>query len=227
MQDPSVRLLVDYFTNKGLPALKEEDQREDWYPDWIDYQAKHQLYASVLSPKRYSSLGHHFSFLKLTRFLEVFAYFSPAHAYSLHVSFLGLAPILMSDNEPLKREAIAKLEGGGLFAFTVSERAHGSELLANEFIVKPAGPASLLAGGAKCYIGNANAACIISILARKGDAGSAGSSKRSPLVFFALRPAETLAFGNVRKIRTLGIRSAFVGEFEVKGHPLPEGDILS
>jgi acyl-CoA dehydrogenase len=227
LQDSSVQLLVDYFRKKGLPTLKEEDRREDWYPDWIDYQAKHQLYASLLSPRRYSSLGHSFNFLKLTRFLEVFAYFSPAHAYSLHVSFLGLAPILMSDNEALKREAIAKLEGGGLFAFAVSERAHGSDLLANEFTVKPVGSAGLLADGAKCYIGNANAACIISVLARKGDAGSAGLSKRSPFVFFALRPAEAAAFQNVRKIRTLGIRSAFVGEFDVKSHPLPEGDILS
>ena len=227
LQDPSVRLLVDYFRKKGLLALKEEDRREDWYPDWIDYQAKHQLYARLLSPRRYSSLDHSFNFLKLAHFLEVFAYFSPAHAYSLHVSFLGLAPILMSGNEPLKKEAIAKLERGGLFAFAVSERAHGSDLLANEFTVKPAGPTGLRADGAKYYIGNANAACIISVLARKGDAESDGLSKRSPLIFFALRPAEAPAFGNVRKIRTLGIRSAFVGEFDVKGHPLPEGDILS
>jgi acyl-CoA dehydrogenase len=227
LQEPSVRLLVDYFRKKGLPALKEEDRREDWYPDWIDYQAKHHLYASLLSPRRYSSLGYSFNFLKLTRFLEVFAYFSPAHAYSLHVSFLGLAPILMSSNEPLKKEAIARLERGGLFAFAVSELAHRSDLLANEFTVKPVGPTGLLADGAKYYIGNANAACIISVLARKGDAESDSLSKRSPLIFFALRPAEAPAFQNIRKIRTLGIRSAFVGEFDVKSHPLPEGDVLS
>ena len=75
------------------------------------YQARHGLYASLLSPERYSSRGHRFDIGRLTRFLEVFAYFSPAHAYSLHVSFLGLFPILMSTNEPLKREAIARLEG--------------------------------------------------------------------------------------------------------------------
>lgn len=227
LQDASVQLLVDYFRKKGLSALKEEDRREDWYPEWIDYQARHQLYASLLSPRRYSTLNYRFNFLKLTRFLEVFAYFSPAHAYSLHVSFLGLAPILMSGNEPLKKEAIAKLEGGGLFAFAVSERAHGSDLLANEFTLKPGGPTGLLADGAKYYIGNANAACLISVLARRGDAESDSLSKRSPLIFFALRPAEAPAFQNVRKIRTLGIRSAFVGGFDVKDHPLPDCDILS
>jgi len=49
LQDPSIRLLVDFFRNKGLQALKREDRQEDWYPDWIDYQAKHKLYASLLS----------------------------------------------------------------------------------------------------------------------------------------------------------------------------------
>src|SRR5213080_733869 len=129
LRDPSLRLLVAFFRTKGLEALKREDRQENWYQDWIEYQAGHKLYASVLSPARYSSLGHRLNLLKLTRFLEAFAYFSPAHAYSLHVSFLGLFPILMSANEQLKREAVARLEGGGLFAFGVSEQSHGSDLL--------------------------------------------------------------------------------------------------
>jgi acyl-CoA dehydrogenase len=225
--DPSLRLLVEFFQNKGLEALKQEDGREEWYQDWIDYQAEHRLYASVLSPERYSRLGYRFSLLKLTRFLEAFAYFSPAHAYSLQVSFLGLFPILMSSNEPLKQEAVALLESGGLFAFGVSERAHGSDLLANEFTVTPAGGAGWLADGAKYYIGNANAAGLISVLAKRGGGAAAGPTKRSPLVFFVIRPGQSPALRKVRKIRTLGVRTAFVGEFEVKGHPFPESDVIS
>ena len=91
-----------------------------------------------MSPKRYSSLGHQFDLRRLTRFVEVFAYFSPAHAYSLHVSFLGLFPILMSSNEALKQEAVGKLEGGGLFALAVSEKAHASELPEITAIATPA-----------------------------------------------------------------------------------------
>lgn len=235
LQDPAIRLLVDFFQKKGLAALKQQDRQEDWYQDWIDYQTRHGLYASLLSPRRYSSRGHRFNLRKLTRFLEVFAYFSPAHAYSLHVSFLGLFPILMSSNEPLKKEAVAKLEGGGLFAFAVSERSHGSDLLANEFMVQAAGQAGeagLRADGTKYYIGNANAACLISVLAKKGNVdgattGAAVSTKRAPFVFFALRPKEAPAFGNVRKIHTLGVRTAFVGEFEVKGHSFSESDVFS
>lgn len=238
LQDRAIRLLVDFFQDKGLETLKQQDRQEVWYQDWIDYQARHGLYASLLSPRQYSSRGHQFDLRRLTRFLEAFAYFSPAHAYSLHVSFLGLFPILMSSNEPLKKEAVAKLEDGGLLAFAVSERSHGSDLLANEFTVQAAGPAvpgstaGLRADGSKYYIGNVNAACLVAVLAKKGDlsgaiAGPAVSTKRAPFVFVALRPKEAPAFGNVRKIHTLGVRAAFVGEFEVKGHTFAESDVIS
>ena len=69
LEDPSVRLLVAFFRNKGLEALKREDRQEDWYQDWIDYQAEHGLYAGLLSPERYSSLGHRLNLLRLLRFL--------------------------------------------------------------------------------------------------------------------------------------------------------------
>jgi acyl-CoA dehydrogenase len=220
-RDPGLGLMADFFRGKGLPALKEEDRQEDWYPDWIAHQAAHGLYASLLSPACYSTRGHRLNVLRLTRFLEAFAYFSPAHAYSLHVSFLGLFPILMSSNEALKREAVARLEGGGLFAFGVSERDHGADLLANEFNVRDTS-AGRVADGAKCYIGNANAAAIISVLGKKG-----GTSRRSPLVLFAMRPQDPPGLRDLRKVRTLGIRGAFVGEFAVDHHPVREGDIIA
>jgi acyl-CoA dehydrogenase len=227
LADPFVRHLLNFFQSKGLAALVLEDQREQWYQDWIDFQAQHGLYAGLLSPKAYSSRGTQLDLLRLTRFIEAFAYFGPAHAYSLQVSFLGLFPIFMSANEPLKREAIAKLKNGGLFAFGVSERNHGSDLLANEFTLKSTSTGAFLAEGSKCYIGNANAACLISVLAKKIPEGSSTVTKRTPFAFFALRPAEAPAFQNLKKIRTLGIRSAFVGEFDVKGHVLPATDVIS
>lgn len=227
LADPYVRLLADFFQAKGLTALALEDCEEKWCQDWIDYQARHGLYAGLLSPRAYSGRGGQLNLFRLTRFLEVFAYFSPAHAYSLHVSFLGLFPIMMSANERLKREAIATLEEGGLFALGVSEREHGSDLLGNEFTVRGTAAAGYRADGSKYYIGNVNAACMISILGKLLPDDAASASKRAPFAFIALRPGQAPAFQNVRKIRTLGIRSAFVGEFEVKGHALSAEDVIS
>ncbi len=215
------------FREQGAGALKDEDQRGQWYEDWIAFQGAHGLYASLLSPKRYSTAGNEFDVPRLTRFLEVFAYFSPAHGYSLQVTFLGLFAILMGSNEGLKREAVAGLEKGALFAFGVSEKEHGSDLLASEFTVATREPGRLVANGSKYYIGNANCASIISILGRKGDDRHANRTRRATPILFALRPAQSKGFGGVRKIGTLGIRSAFVGEFEVKDHPLPETDLIA
>jgi acyl-CoA dehydrogenase len=229
--NPEICKLAEFFRAKGLAAIKDEDARQQWYQDWLDYQAELRLYASLLSPREYSSLGKTFDLLKLTQFLEVFAYFSPAHGYSLQVSFLGLFSILMGSKDELKREAVKALEGGGLFAFGVSEKEHGSDLLSSEFTVTQSttAPDQLIANGSKYYIGNANCAAIVSVLARKlrhGDITTARAN-RAPLALVAIRPAQSRGYRTVKKIETLGIRAAYVGEFAVKDHEVRAGDVIA
>lgn len=225
--DPLIKLLAAFFEAKGLAAIKEEDRAETWYADWLEYQKRHGIYARLISPKEFTSLGGELDLFRLTRFLEVFGYFSAAHGYSLQVSFLGLFPILMGVNVGLKREAVGLLEKGGLFAFGVSEQAHGADLLGNEFTVTATEEGRLTAGGAKYYIGNSNCAEMISILAKRVDQPVKGRVRRAPFVLFVLRPGSCAGFRNNRKIRTLGVRSAFVGGFEVADHLVAEGDIYA
>jgi acyl-CoA dehydrogenase len=227
LNDPPTAKLVEFFQRKGLAALKLEDQREQWYQDWLAYQAEHRLYASVMSPAEFSGLGNRFDVLRYARFLEVFGYFSPAHGYSAQVTFLGLWSILTGDNIALKHEAIAALERGELLAFAVSERAHGSDLLGNEFVLAAADSGGFVANGSKYYIGNANVAAIISVLARQEDSTTTGRARRSPAVLFALRPAQSKSYRNVQKIRTLGVRAGFVGAFDVTDHHLTESDVIA
>jgi acyl-CoA dehydrogenase len=139
----------------------------------------------------------------------------------------------MGSNSALKREAVAALEAGGLLAFGVSEKGHGSDLLGNEFTVSSGGGdlaadgGGFVANGTKYYIGNANCASMIAILARKGSPRGDGHSRRAPFVLFALRPSESAGFQGARKIRTLGVRAAFVGEFEVKNHEFSQRDVAA
>lgn len=227
LEDPSARTLFEFFEAKGLAALKEEDRLEQWYADWIACQARHQIYARLLSPERYSNIGGQLDLLRLTRFLELFGYHSAAHGYSLQVTFLGLFAILMGDNDALKREAVAALEAGGLLAFGVSERGHGSDLLANEFTLTESEAGHLVADGSKYYIGNSNNAQMIAVLARKQSGNAATRSRRSPPVLFALRPKQAPGYRDARKIRTLGVRAADVGEFKVESHSLPRSDLIA
>src|SRR4051794_12351180 len=234
LADPAVQRLAEFFETKGLSALKEEDRAETWYADWIAYQGEHGLYADILAPEGAPDGGGggdsgrgHFDLLRLARFWEAAAYFSPAHAYSLHVSFLGLYPILRSGSEALRREAVDKLRAGGVFAFGVSEREHGADLLANEFTVTEVAGGRLSARGSKYYIGNANVAAMISVLAKRVRSGPLGASRRrAPLLLFALRPSQAGAVESMRKIRTFGIRAAYVGAFDVAGYDFPPTDVI-
>jgi acyl-CoA dehydrogenase len=157
----------------------------------------------------------------------VFGYFSPAHGYSLQVTFLGLFPILMGSNAALKEEALQGLARGELLAFGVSEKDHGADLLGNAFTIHETSPGAFSANGAKYYIGNANCASILSVLARKIKNRDAPLSRRAPMVLFALRRESAQELLNLRKIPTLGVRSAFVGEFEVKDYALTGRDIIA
>jgi acyl-CoA dehydrogenase len=226
MDDSALRTLVDFFEKKGLAALKEEDRLEQWYDDWMEYQQKHRLYASILSPEQYSNRGNSFDLLRYSRFLEVFAYCSPAHGYSLQVGFLGLFSILMGTNANLKKEAVAAMEAGNLLAFGVSEKDHGSDLMANEFTLAESDAGEFAANGTKYYIGNTDFASIISILGRR-EGGTGGHSSRAPFMLIALRPKQSAAFRSLGKIRTLGVRAANVGSFELKNHLVPAGDVIA
>ncbi|MGA2229533.1 MAG: acyl-CoA dehydrogenase [Tepidisphaeraceae bacterium] len=226
LAEPAARKLAEFFEAKGLAALKQEDKTEQWYEDFLAYQSKHRLYASVLAPKLSGDSGRQFDLLRYARFLEVFGYFSPAHAYSLQTTFLALFSILMGSNDGLKAQAVAALEAGGLLAFGVSEKKHGSDLFANEFTIQSTGEGQWSATGSKYYIGNANCAAMISVLARKIEAGSGSApQRRSPFVLFALRPGQSTGITALKKIRTLGVRAAFVGAFDVKDYQFSGTDI--
>ena len=133
----------------------------------------------------------------------------------------------MGTNDALKREAIAALEGGALLAFGVSEKQHGSDLLASDFTLTQLPDDRYRATGSKYYIGNSNVASIISVLAKKQGARATPHAHRAPFLLFALRPRECKATFVSRKIQTLGIRAAHVGEFSIKDHELPASDVVA
>jgi acyl-CoA dehydrogenase len=93
-----------------------------------------------------------------------------------------------------------------------------------------------VADGRKYYIGTANAAAIISVLARRegrrapapgGGSTATPTVRRAPPMLFALRPASAPGFRETGKIHTLGVRAAHVGSFEVRGHEVPAGDVIA
>lgn len=220
--DPAFIALSQFFRDKGLAELKREDREEIFYDDWLAYQAKHGIYASLLSTEKYSKRGYSFNLERICRFMEKFAYYSASHAYSFQVSFLGIFPLLQSKDLEMRALAVRTLEEGGVFALGLSEKEHGSDLYSGSFRLRKAPSGDYLANGKKYYIGNANVATIISVLALKDD-----SKSKDSFVFFALEPKGAKGFKDVKKIGTLGVRSAFVGEFAVEDQPIARDRVLS
>lgn len=215
----------DFFKAKPLSVLKAEDRSEKWYEDFISFLRERKTYAKLLAPKKFGSPESEFDLSKICEFVERLAYFSPAHGYSFQVSFLGIYPLLMSKNEKLKAEAVQALERGGLFAFGLSEKEHGSDVYSSEMIVDDSTPANFKASGAKYYIGNANCADIISVLGIKKSLR--GFKDKNGFMFFAYRPQDNASFKDLRKIPTLGVKTAFVGAFAIENHSFPALDVIS
>jgi acyl-CoA dehydrogenase len=218
--------MAAFFRAKGPAAIKDEDAREQFYDDWLAYQKQHRLYGSVLSPLPSGEGWSTPDLLRLVRFVEHFAYYSPGHAYSLQVTFLSLFAILMGQNDGLKREAVDAIADGAVLGFGVSERDHGADLFGNEFRIDETAPGQYVANGSKYYIGNANVAAMIAVLARKG-ADPAGNARRAPFALAAVRPEGGSRLSRLEKIHTSGVRAAFVGGFSVKDYAFPASDLIA
>jgi acyl-CoA dehydrogenase len=131
------------------------------------------------------------------------------------VSVLGLGPIWMSRNEALKKRTAALLQEGGIFAFGLSERAHGADVYATDMQLVPQEGGGYLARGEKYYIGNGNEAALVSTFGKMADSGD--------YVFFAVdsKHERFECVGNVVNSQS------YVSNFILHDYPISEADILS
>lgn len=85
------------------------------------------------------------------------------------MTILGLGPIWMSSNEAVKKKTVRLLEEGGIFAFGLSEKAHGADLYSSEMALTHLGGGRYVADGGKYYIGNANEAALVSTFGKDSE----------------------------------------------------------
>jgi acyl-CoA dehydrogenase len=154
---------IEFFENKGLASVKQDDQQRIWYREYLDFIRDNQIFATLLTPSKYSDdPDARWDTYRNCEFNEIIAFYGLAYWYTWQVSILGLGPIWMSDNEDLKARAARALEEGGIFAFGLSERDHGADVYSTEMTLTPQGDGKYLANGEKYYIGNANEAAMVS-----------------------------------------------------------------
>ncbi len=170
---------VDFFESRGKARLKRDDHDRAWYSDFLNHIAEHRIFASLLTPSEYGADDCRWDTYRISEFAEIIGFYGLSYWYPFQVTALGLGPIWMSDNEDAKRKAAAQLEQGEVFAFGLSEQAHGADVYQTDMILTPS-EHGWTASGEKYYIGNANVARMVSTFGKIED-----SSKEPEYVFFA------------------------------------------
>lgn len=209
---------IQFFEEKGLTSIKEDDQASRWYTDFLKFLKKERIFSTLLTPTGYGASDSRFDLSRVCEFNEITAFYSLSYQYAYQVSILGLGPIWMGDNERAKHKTAQLLIDGGIFAFGLSEKAHGADLYSNEMALSKTSEGNYLANGGKYYIGNANVAALVSTFARYKDT--------KDYVFFVV-DSQHRNYKLIKKISTSGVRAAYVGDYDLIDYPITSEDILS
>ena len=152
---------VEFFESRGKARLKSDDHERRWYSDFLNHVGRERIFASLLTPAEYGGSDCRWDTYRISEFAEIVGFYGLNYWYPFQVTALGLGPIWMSDNEDAKRKAAAQLEQGEVFAFGLSEQSHGADVYQTDMILTPS-EHGWVASGEKYYIGNANAARMVS-----------------------------------------------------------------
>jgi len=166
-----IQKTIDFFESKGLNNVKDDDHQRIWYSDFLEFIKKENIFATLLMPSDYGDEGTGWSTWRIAHYSELLAFYGLAYWYTWQVSILGLGPIWMTENETLKKRAVDLLNDGEVFAFGLSEKAHGADIYSTEMSLTPQEDGTYRANGSKYYIGNGNIAKMVSTFGKMSDSG--------------------------------------------------------
>lgn len=209
-----MRKTVEFFENKGKRQLKKDDRNNVWYRDFLDFVGRENIFATMCTPAGYGADDSRWDTWRVCEFAEILGFYGLAYWYTYQVSVLGLGPIWMSRNEELKQRAAKHLQEGAIFAFGLSERAHGADVYSTDMKLRPIDEGRYLANGEKYYIGNGNEARMVSTFGQIGDDGD--------YAFFAVDSQHE----NYECLRNVVNSQSYVSNYALRDYPITEGDIL-
>jgi acyl-CoA dehydrogenase len=220
--DPEARRLlratIDWFEERGKERLKADDHERVWYSDYLDFIAREGLFATFLTPAAEGgdSSDKRWDTARNCAFNEISAFYGLQYWYTWQVTILGLGPIWQSSNADAKARAAQLLDKGSIFAFGLSEKAHGADIYSTDMVLTPDGD-GFRANGAKYYIGNGNKAGMVSVFGRRADVeGEDG------YVFFAADSQHP----NYELVKNVVNSQNYVSNFGLHDYPVRPEDIL-
>ncbi|WP_371589471.1 acyl-CoA dehydrogenase family protein [Streptomyces virginiae] len=226
--DPETRRLlratVDWFESRGKRRLIEDYRSRAWLADFLAFSAKEGLFATFLTPAAAAGEGEsdkRWDTARIAALNEIFGFYGLDYWYAWQVTILGLGPVWQSDNADARDRAAQLLAEGEVFAFGLSEKTHGADIYSTDMLLRPyvdaSGAAGFRASGSKYYIGNGNAAGLVSVFGRRTDIEGPDG-----YVFFAAdsrHPAYNL-------VKNVVDSSKYVSEFRLDDYPVRAEDVL-
>ncbi|CAM5655937.1 Acyl-CoA dehydrogenase OS=Streptomyces alboniger OX=132473 GN=CP975_02280 PE=4 SV=1 [Streptomyces alboniger] len=221
--DPETRRLlratVDWFESRGKRRLIEDYRERVWLADFLDFAAKEGLFATFLTPAADAEgqRDKRWDTARIAALNEILGFYGLDYWYAWQVTILGLGPVWQSGNTAARTRAAELLSRGEVFAFGLSEKAHGADIYSTDMLLEPTADGGFLASGAKYYIGNGNAAGLVSVFGRRTDVEGPDG-----YVFFAAdsrHPAYHL-------MKNVVDSSKFVSEFRLDRYPVAADDVL-
>ncbi len=210
---------IEFFESRGKQVLKEHDREQRWYSDFLEFVKRERVFATLLTPARDGDgdADKRWDTKRICAFNEITAFYGLVYWYTWQVSILGLGPIWQSDNEAARARAAQLLDEGAIFAFGLSEKAHGADIYSTDMVLTPDGNGGFSARGGKYYIGNGNLAGMVSVFGRRSDIeGPEG------YVFFAADSQHS----NYRLVKNVVSSQSYVSQFELEDYPVGEEDVL-
>ena len=209
-----VRATIEWFEARGKTELKRVHHEREWYADFLDFMASEKAFATLLTP---GSQGGRWDTARICAFGELLAFYGLGYWYAWQVTILGLGPVWQSDNEAAKARAAQILLDGGVFAFGLSEKAHGADIYTTDMVLTPDGNGDFRANGSKYYIGNGNVAGMVSVFGRRADVeGPEG------YLFFAADSKHP----SYELVQNVVSSQMYVSEFSLHDYPVSASDIL-
>ncbi|MFH8689633.1 acyl-CoA dehydrogenase family protein [Streptomyces anulatus] len=222
--DPETRRLlratVDWFEERGKRRLIEDYRSRAWLGDFLAFSAKEGLFATFLTPASAAgSEDQRWDTARNAALNEIFGFYGLDYWYAWQVTILGLGPVWQSDNAAARDRAAELLSRGEVFAFGLSEKTHGADIYSTDMLLEPDSEADggFRASGSKYYIGNGNAAGLVSVFGRRTDVEGPDG-----YVFFAADSRHE-AYHLVKNVVD---SSKYVSEFRLDGYPVAPADIL-
>ncbi len=209
---------IKFFEDMGKSRLTEEFNKKVWYREFINFLAKEQIFAKLLTPKKYAGGDSdcRWDTARNCEFSELLAFYGLGYWYCFQVTILGLGPIWMSPNEKAKEKAAKLLKDGAIFAFGLSEKTHGADIYSIETVLFPKGEGHWIANGEKYYIGNGNEAEMVSTMGKIKDG-------TDDYTFFVTN-YKNKAYELKKNVIS---HQEYVANFALHDYPVTEDDMLS